>query len=83
MELKAFFSMHRVRDALHSLAAISIYVKIPQDQRTTVTPQNLKPALQTRLTSALRVFGVSLYIFLVYHCSINLDGLRPPEYPAP
>lgn len=32
-----------------------------------------------RLAFALSVFGVSLYVFVVYHCSINLDYLRQRE----
>lgn len=79
MDLKAFSSMHRVKDPLQCLAAISIYVKMQQDQGATVTPQTVKPALQNRLTSALRAFGASLYVFLVYHCSIYADGLRQIE----
>lgn len=67
------------RAPLHSLAALSTYMKMQQDQKTTVTPQTLKPEVRNRLTSALRTFGVFLYTFLAYHCSINSDGLGQIE----
>lgn len=67
------------RAPLHSLATLSTYMNRQQDQRTTVTPQTLKPEVRNRLTSALRTFRISSYAFLAYHYSINSDSLGQIE----